>query len=61
MINSFVWVYAYLIIVYKPSLRSVDEIIKGLGVALVMYACLATTAESGGCLNPALAIAQVSY
>lgn len=56
MLNSFVLVYAYLLMIYRPALRTVDEIIKGIGFALVLYACLATTAESGGCLNPALAI-----
>lgn len=61
MLNSFVLVYAYLLMIYRPALRTVDEIIKGIGFALVLYACLATTAESGGCLNPALAISQVSY
>ena len=61
MLNSYVLVYAYLLIIYRPALRTVDEIIKGIGFALVLYACLATTAESGGCLNPALAISQVSY
>jgi len=61
MLNTFVFVYVYLLIIYKPSLRIADEIIKGLGVSLVLYACYTTTAESGACLNPALGVAQVSY
>lgn len=61
MWNTFAFVYVYLLVIYKPSLRTVDEIIKGLGVSLVLYACYAMTAESGACLNPALGVAQVSY
>lgn len=55
--NTFVFVYAYLLVIYRPALRTVDEIIKGLGLSLVLYASYAMCAESGACLNPALAIA----
>lgn len=61
MWNTFIFVYAYLLVIYKPSIRTVDEIIKGLGIALVLYACYSMTAESGASLNPAFAIAQTCY
>lgn len=61
MWNTFIFVYAYLLVIYKPSIRTVDEIIKGLAVSLVLYAVWVNTAESGGSLNPALGIAQSSY
>ena len=57
MWNSMIMIYCYLLIIYKPSLRTVDELIKGLGFVLVLYACWANTAESGGSLNPALGLA----
>ena len=53
--------YIYLLIIYKPSLRSVDEIIKGVGIALTLWIAYELCAGSGACLNPALAIAQVCY
>lgn len=61
MFFTFIFTYAYLIVIYKPSLRTVDEIIKGIGIALVFYGTLALCAEAGSGLNPALAIAQTSY
>jgi glycerol uptake facilitator-like aquaporin len=48
-------------VIYKPSLRTVDEIIKGLGVSITLYVCYTYSAGSGACMNPALAIAQTSY
>jgi glycerol uptake facilitator-like aquaporin len=59
--NTFLFVLIYLLVIYKPSLRTVDEIIKGLGVSLTLYACYMFSAGSGACMNPALAIAQTSY
>lgn len=46
---------------YKPSLQGTDEIIKGLGVALVLFSCYDLSFESGAILNPALAITQTCY
>lgn len=57
MFWTFAFTYAYLLIIYKPSLRTVDEIIKGLGMTVIFYAVLALCAEAGAGLNPALAIA----
>lgn len=59
--NTFLFVLIYLFVIYKPSLRSVDEIIKGLGVTLTLYSCYMLSAGSGACLNPAFAIAQTCY
>ena len=61
MANTFLFVLIYLLVIYKPSLRTVDEIIKGLGVSITLYVCYTFSAGSGACLNPALAIAQTSY
>jgi len=57
MWNSFVFIYVYLLVMYKPEVRSIDTIMKGIGLALVLYVCYALCAEAGACLNPALAIA----
>lgn len=57
ILNTFSFVLVYLLIIYKPSLRTVDEIIKGLGASVVLYVCLFLSAGSGACLNPALALA----
>ena len=59
--NTFIFAFAYLLIIYKPSIRTVDEIIKGIAISLILYSCFYMTAESGGSLNPAFAIAQNSY
>ena len=42
-------------------MRKVDRIVKGLGAGLTLSVCLSMTAQSGGCLNPALGIAQSIY
>ncbi len=51
----------YLFVIYKPSLRTVDEIIKGLGVSIALWICYGLSAGSGACLNPALGLAQTAY
>lgn len=57
MWNTFIFVYAYLLVIYRPSLRTVDEIIKGIALAFILYICYAMCAGAGSGLNPALAIA----
>lgn len=59
--NTFTFVAVYLMIIYKPSLRMVDEIIKGLGASFTLYSVYILSAGSGACLNPALALAQTGY
>jgi glycerol uptake facilitator-like aquaporin len=61
ILNTFTFVLVYLLIIYKPSLRTVDEIIKGLGASITLWICYALCADSGACLNPALALAQTTY
>lgn len=56
-LNTFTFVYIYLLVIYKPQLRTVDEIIKGVGIGLTLWICYELSAGSGACLNPALAIA----
>lgn len=46
---------------FEPAMRKVDRIVKGLGAGLTLSVCLSMTAQSGGCLNPALGIAQSIY
>lgn len=60
-LNTFTFTLVYLFVIYKPSLRTVDEIIKGLGVAFTLYVCYFLSAGSGACLNPALGLAQTTY
>lgn len=55
--NTFLFVLTYLFVIYKPSLRTVDEIIKGLALAFTLWATYFMSAGSGACGNPALAIA----
>lgn len=57
LLNTYTFVLVYLLVIYKPSLRTVDEIIKGIGVSLTLWICYMLSAGSGACLNPALAIA----
>jgi glycerol uptake facilitator-like aquaporin len=59
--NTFLFILTYLFVIYKPSLRTVDEIIKGLAMGFTLWVCYFYSAGSGACLNPALAIAQTSY
>ena len=61
LINTFLFTYVYLLVIYKPSLRTVDDIIKGIGVSLTLWMAYFLCAGAGACLNPALAIAQTSY
>ena len=51
----------YLLVIYKPSLRTVDEIIKGVAVAITLWICYFLSAGSGACYNPALGLAQTAY
>ena len=51
----------YLSIMYRPTYRTTDEIIKGVGISVSLWACFVLSAGSGACYNPALGIAQSSY
>lgn len=57
MFSTFIFTYAYLLVIYKPTMRTVDEVLKGIALALVLYICYAACAGAGSGLNPALAIA----
>jgi len=61
LFHTFLFVLVYLLVIYKPSLRTVDEIIKGLGVSITLWVCYFMSAGSGACLNPALGLAQTTY
>ena len=57
ILNTMTFVWVYLLSVYKPSLRTVDEIVKGIGLAVTLWICYFLSAGSGACLNPALGLA----
>jgi hypothetical protein len=57
VVMSFFFIYSYLLFIYKPTLRTVDEIIKGIGLAIILWICYFLTAGAGACLNPALGLA----
>ena len=61
ILNTLAFTWCYLIVIYKPSLRTVDEIIKGLTLATILWMCYFLSAGSGACLNPALGLAQTTY
>lgn len=61
VLHTFMFSLIYLLVIYKPSLRTVDEIIKGLGISFVLFALYMMSAGSGACLNPALGLAQTTY
>lgn len=61
ILNTMTFILVYLLVIYKPSLRTVDEIIKGLGVSVTLWICYGLSAGSGACYNPALALAQTAY
>ena len=58
---TFIFSYVYLNVIYSPTLRTVDEILKGIAMAWVLYICYCGCAGAGAGLNPALAIAQTCY
>ena len=61
ILNTLTFTWVYLLVIYKPSLRTVDEIIKGIGLGTTLWGCYYLSAWSGACLNPALGLAQTCY
>lgn len=61
ILNTLTFTWIYLIVIYKPTLRTVDEIVKGLACAFSLWICYYLSAGSGACLNPALGLAQTCY
>lgn len=61
ILNTLTFIWVYLVIIYKPSLRTTDEIIKGLGLGVTLWICYFLCAGGGACLNPALGLAQTCY
>ena len=59
--NTLTFTWVYLLVIYKPSLRTVDEIVKGLALAFTLWICYFLSAGSGASLNPALGLAQTTY
>lgn len=51
----------YLLIRYEPSFAKIDRVTKGFCISLVFLGCLSMAAGSGGCLNPAMGMAEVTY
>lgn len=61
ILNTLTFTWVYLLVIYKPSLRTVDEIVKGLGLSIVLWMCYFLCAEGGAGLNPAFGLAQSTY
>jgi glycerol uptake facilitator-like aquaporin len=57
ILNTLTFTWVYLLVIYKPSLRTVDEIVKGIGLGTTLWICYYLSAWSGACLNPALGLA----
>jgi glycerol uptake facilitator-like aquaporin len=57
ILNTLTFTWVYLIVIYKPSLRTVDEIVKGIGLGTTLWICYYLSAWSGASLNPALGLA----
>ena len=53
---SFLFSLIYLVVRFDRSMKNVDRIVKGFGVALTLTVCLSMTAGSGGSLNPAVGL-----
>ena len=61
ILNTLTFTWVYLLVIYKPSLRTVDEIMKGIAVSVTLWICYFLCAGSGACLNPALGLATTTY
>jgi glycerol uptake facilitator-like aquaporin len=61
IVNTFFLILSYLLVIYKPSLRTVDEILKGLALGIILWVCYFLSAGAGACYNPALTLAQTTY
>ena len=57
ILNTYLFCLIYLLVIYKPSLRTVDELVKGITMGFVLWICYELCAGSGSCLNPALGVA----
>jgi glycerol uptake facilitator-like aquaporin len=58
---TFVFGLVYLILRFEPNMRKTDRLIKGVGACFTLLVCLSMSAGSGGCLNPALGLAESIY
>ena len=56
-LNTFMFCFIYLLLIYKPSLRLVDELVKGITIGFALWIAYELDAGAGACLNPALGIA----
>lgn len=61
ILNTLTFTWIYLIIIYKPNLRTTNEITKGIGLAIALWICYFLCAGAGACLNPALGLATTTY
>jgi glycerol uptake facilitator-like aquaporin len=58
---TFLFTLIYLILRFEADMRKVDRLIKGFGACFALLVSLKMSANSGGCLNPALGLAQSIY
>ena len=61
ILQTFLFTLVYLVLKYDAVLSRTDRVLKGLCLSFIFGACLFMTRGSGGCLNPALGLAQSTY
>lgn len=61
ILQTFLFTLVYLVLKYDAVLSKTDRVLKGLCLSVIFTACLFMTRGSGGCLNPALGLAQSTY
>lgn len=61
VLQTFVFTLVYLVLKYDAVLSKTDRILKGVCLCFILLACLSMTRSSGGCLNPAIGLAQSTY
>jgi glycerol uptake facilitator-like aquaporin len=61
VLQTFVFTLVYLVLKYDAVLSKTDRILKGVCLCFIFLASLSMTRGSGGCLNPAIGLAQSTY
>jgi glycerol uptake facilitator-like aquaporin len=61
IIQTFLFTLVYLVLKYDASMNKIDRVTKGIVISFVFLVCLVMTRGSGGCLNPAIGLAQSTY
>ena len=56
-LNTFMFVLIYLLLIYKPSYRLVDELVKAILIGFALWIAFELDAGAGASLNPAFGLA----